>query len=128
MLRIKLCLHFLYLVGTSDGSGSALCNLPYALRIALLLLFLMLLMAVNPWRGWSNEVFGAHPGSPCKRRPVARRLLRPSNLLMVLGASLYALWGLHEPCPGPRFSFFFGVIAIVMARVIRRWEHEADRG
>jgi hypothetical protein len=96
---------------------SGLCSLPHALRIALLLIFLFLLMVVNPWRGWSKRVFKAHPA-------VSRDLLRPSNLLMLLGAGLYLFWGLHEPCPGPRFSFFFGVSVIALGRVIRRWEHE----
>jgi hypothetical protein len=111
---------------TALQSGSALCNLPYALRIALLLFFLLLMMLVNPWRGWSNQVFESRPKSP-GNPPQATWLLRPSALSMLLGVGFYAFWGLHEPCPGPRLSFFFGVIAIVVARVIRRWEHEAER-
>ena len=104
------------ILGTVFQSGSAICDLPYVLRIALFLLFLLLMMLVNPWRGWSNQVFKPHPD-----------LLSPSNLLMLLGAGLCAFWSLHEPCPGPRFSFFLGVGTIVLARVIRRWEYEAER-
>jgi hypothetical protein len=103
------------ILATVLQSGSAICDLPYLLRIVLLLIFLLLMMLMNPWRGWTNQIFKPHPD-----------LLSPSNLLMLFGAGLCAFWSLHEPCPGPRFSFFLGVATIVLARVIRRWEYDAE--
>jgi hypothetical protein len=105
---------------------AALCQIPFALRIALLAFVLLLLTLVNPWRGWVKQVPSPISEVTNIISP-GRRLRRPSNLLILLGAGVFAYWGLHEPCPGPRFWFFLGVITIVVGRVIHRWEQEADR-
>jgi len=111
---------------STPSGGAALCGIPFALRIALLAFVLLLLTFVNPWRGWTKQ--GPHPVSDLTNSTsLGRRLPRPGNLLILLGAGAFANWGLHEPCPGPQFWFFFGVITIVVGRVVHRWEQEADR-
>jgi len=107
------------------SSEAALCKIPFALRLVLLAFFLLLLAFANLWRGWSKEK--SRPVSPMSSTSVAGRLRRPSNLLILLGVAVCVYWGLHEPCPGPRFWFFFGVITIVVGRIFNRWEQEANK-
>jgi len=69
-----------------------------------------------------------------RRRKVDRRwLLRPSNILILLGVSFFIYKGLHDPLwegfydEGSYSGSGIGTIIITLAFVIRQWEADAVR-
>lgn|SRR5260370_1015482 len=104
------------------GPGDS--ELPYSFRVIYVLLFLAL--AVNAWRRWTDQVLKSNYESG-PRRSTPKWPLRPSNLLMLLGAGSYMYWGLQEKSAVSGYLFTLSWIIIGVAFVFRHWEDEFFR-
>jgi hypothetical protein len=85
-------------------------------------------LTMNCWRGWANYVYGTEH-KPDPDNLYARRLLRPSSLMLAAGVSfgLYAiyLWAVGRDPSMFRLCYNLSMAMIVFGFIFRHWENEA---
>jgi hypothetical protein len=86
-------------------------------------------LLVNSWRRYLNRSSKEDENQTSPARALHSWLLRPSNLLIFLGAVFYVYWCLNfeDRAPAPRLSFWISVVIVGLAFAIRRWEDETTR-